>query len=44
MRQKLKCLLFLHDWEVLEYNGYIKIVWCKHCDKVKTIKIKSKLK
>jgi hypothetical protein len=41
MKQKYKCLLGFHEFVVLEYNGYSKIIWCKHCEKVKTIKIKS---
>lgn len=44
MKQNYKCLLGFHDFQVLEYNGYSKIVWCKHCEKVKTIKVKAKLK
>jgi hypothetical protein len=41
MKQKYKCLLGFHEFEVLEYSGYVKIIWCKHCEKVKTIKLKS---
>lgn len=44
MKQKYKCLLGFHDFQVLEYNGHSKIVWCKHCDKVRTIKISKKWK
>jgi hypothetical protein len=42
MKQKIKCIIGLHQFELLEYNGYVKIVWCKHCEKVKTIRLKKK--
>lgn len=40
MKKEFKCLIGLHKYEVWNYDGYAKLLLCKKCEKVKTIRIK----